>query len=139
MSSNLPTAFHAAAGTTVGGFVGAGEQIMQVVPVGEKLLVEARVAPKDIAFIKVGDKANVKVTAYDFATYGGLSGEVLQVSADSVYDEVEREAYYRVLIETDPIEVDVISDLGSETPNLSNLAPMKPPLPAPSSVFFLPV
>ncbi len=87
--------------TTVGGFVNAGEKIMQVVPVGEKLLVEARVAPKDIAFIKVGDPANVKVTAYDFATYGGLSGRVQQVSADSVYDEAEREAYYTVLVETD--------------------------------------
>lgn len=87
--------------TTVGGFVGAGEEIMQVVPVGEKLLVEARINPKDIAFIKVGDRANVKVTAYDFATYGGLRGEVLQVSADSVYDEVERETYYTVLVETD--------------------------------------
>ena len=87
--------------TTIGGFVNAGEKIMQIVPVGEKLLVEARVAPKDIAFIKVGDKANVKVTAYDFATYGGLSGRVQQVSADSVYDEAEREAYYTVLVETD--------------------------------------
>ena len=87
--------------TTVGGFVNAGEKIMQVVPVGDKLLVEARVAPKDIAFIKVGDRANVKVTAYDFATYGGLSGRVQQISADSVYDEVEREAYYTVLVETD--------------------------------------
>jgi len=87
--------------TTVGGFVGAGEEIMQVVPVGDKLLVEARINPKDIAFIAVGDRANVKVTAYDFATYGGLRGEVLQVSADSVYDEVERETYYTVLIETD--------------------------------------
>lgn len=87
--------------TTVGGFVNAGEQIMQIVPVGDKLLVEARVAPKDIAFIKVGDRANVKVTAYDFSTYGGLSGRVQNVSADSVYDEVEREAYYTVLVETD--------------------------------------
>ena len=87
--------------TTVGGFVGAGEEIMQIVPVGDKLLVEARINPKDIAFIAVGDPANVKITAYDFATYGGLRGEVLQVSADSVYDEVERETYYTVLIETD--------------------------------------
>jgi adhesin transport system membrane fusion protein len=87
--------------TTIGGFVGAGEQIMQIVPVGDKLLVEARIDPKDIAFIAVGDRANVKITAYDFATYGGLSGEVMQVSADSVYDEVERETYYTVVIETD--------------------------------------
>lgn len=87
--------------TTVGGFVNAGEKIMQIVPVGEKLLVEARIAPKDRAFIKVGDRANVKVTAYDFSIYGGLQGEVQQVSADSIYDEVEREAYYTVVIETD--------------------------------------
>lgn len=87
--------------TTVGGFVNAGEQLMQIVPVGEKLLVEARVAPKDIAFIKVGDRANVKVTAYDFSIYGGLSGEVRNISADSIYDEAEKQAYYTVMVETD--------------------------------------
>ena len=87
--------------TTIGGFVNAGEKIMQIVPVGDKLLVEARVAPKDIAFIKVGDPANVKITAYDFATYGSLTGRVQNVSADSIFDEVEREAYYTVLVETD--------------------------------------
>ncbi|WP_340589144.1 HlyD family type I secretion periplasmic adaptor subunit [Erythrobacter alti] len=87
--------------TTEGGFVSAGETIMQVVPIGDRLLVEARISPRDIGFVAVGDPANVKVTAYDFATYGGLSGSVVEVSADSIYDEVEREAYYRVLIETD--------------------------------------
>ncbi|MFA7587200.1 MAG: HlyD family type I secretion periplasmic adaptor subunit [Novosphingobium sp.] len=87
--------------TTVGGYVSPGEKLMQIVPVGEKLLVEARVAPKDIAFIKVGDPANVKVTAYDFSIYGGLSGTVRNISADSIYDEVERQAYYNVMIETD--------------------------------------
>jgi membrane fusion protein, adhesin transport system len=87
--------------TTVGGFVAAGEKIMQVVPVGEKLLVEARIAPKDIAFIKVGDRAVVKVTAYDFSIYGGLTGKVRNISADSIYDEVERQAYYNVMVETD--------------------------------------
>ncbi|WP_336985693.1 HlyD family type I secretion periplasmic adaptor subunit [Altererythrobacter aquiaggeris] len=87
--------------TTIGGYVNAGEKIMQIVPIGEKLLVEARVSPRDIAFIKIGDPANVKVTAYDFSTYGGLQGKVQQVSADSIYDEVERQAYYTVLVETD--------------------------------------
>lgn len=90
--------------TTVGGFLNAGEkimQIMQIVPMGDKLLIEARVAPGDIAFIKVGDRANVKVTAYDFSIYGGLSGRVAQVSADSIYDEVERQAYFTVIVETD--------------------------------------
>lgn len=87
--------------TTVGGFVAPGEKLMQIVPVGEKLLVEARVAPKDIAFIKVGDRAIVKVTAYDFSIYGGLSGQVRNISADSIYDEAERQAYYSVTVETD--------------------------------------
>ncbi len=87
--------------TTEGGFVGAGEKIMQIVPVGDKLLVEARISPSDRAFVKVGDNANVKITAYDFSIYGGLKGKVAQVSADSIFDEVEREAYYSVIIETD--------------------------------------
>ncbi|GGB86230.1 HlyD family type I secretion periplasmic adaptor subunit [Novosphingobium endophyticum] len=87
--------------TTVGGFFNAGETLMQIVPVGDKLLVEARVDPRDIAFIKVGDPANVKVTAYDFSIYGGLTGRVRNISADSIYDEVERKAYYSVMVETD--------------------------------------
>jgi adhesin transport system membrane fusion protein len=86
--------------TTIGGFVQAGEKVMEVVPMGDKLLVETRVKPSDIAFIKVGDKALVKVTAYDFSTYGGLDGKVVQVSADSIYDEVERQAYFNVIVET---------------------------------------
>lgn len=85
---------------TVGGYVNAGEQIMQVVPLGDKLLIETRVTPRDIAFIKVGDPANVKVTAYDFSIYGGLKGRVVRVSADSIYDEVERQAYFTVVVET---------------------------------------
>ena len=87
--------------TTRGGFVQAGQKVMEVVPLGEKLLVETRVKPSDIAFIKVGDKALVKVTAYDFSIYGGLDGRVVQVSADSIYDEVEQEAYFNVIVETD--------------------------------------
>jgi adhesin transport system membrane fusion protein len=87
--------------TTIGGFVAAGEKVMEVVPMGDKLLVETRVKPSDIAFIKVGDKALVKVTAYDFSTYGGLDGRVVQVSADSIYDEAEREAYFTVIVETE--------------------------------------
>ena len=86
---------------TVGGFVNAGEKVMQVVPQGDKLLIEARVTPRDIAFIKVGDPAVVKVTAYDFSTYGGLPGQVRNISADSIYDEAEHQAYYIVMVETD--------------------------------------
>ena len=86
--------------TTIGGFVQAGQKVMEVVPMGDKLLVETRIKPSDIAFIKVGDKALVKVTAYDFSTYGGLDGRVVQVSADSIYDEATREAYFNVIVET---------------------------------------
>ena len=86
--------------TTIGGFVQAGEKVMEVVPLGEKLLIETRVKPGDIAFIKVGDKAVVKVTAYDFSTYGGLDGRVVQVSADSIYDEIEKQPYFTVIVET---------------------------------------
>lgn len=85
---------------TLGGYVNAGEKIMQIVPLGDKLLIETRVTPRDIAFIKVGDPANVKVTAYDFSIYGGLKGKVVRVSADSIYDEVERQAYFTVVVET---------------------------------------
>jgi len=86
--------------TTVGQYVQPGQKIMEVVPLGDKLLVETRVQPSDIAFIKVGDKALVKVTAYDFSTYGGLDGRVVQVSADSIFDEVEKKPYFTVIVET---------------------------------------
>jgi adhesin transport system membrane fusion protein len=87
--------------TTIGGFVAAGQKVMEVIPMGDKLLVETRVKPSDIAFIKVGDRALVKVTAYDFSTYGGLDGRVVQVSADSIYDENDKQAYFNVIVETD--------------------------------------
>lgn len=87
--------------TTIGSYVQPGQKIMEVVPLGDKLLVETRVRPSDIAFIKVGDRALVKVTAYDFSIYGGLDGKVVQVSADSIYDETKKEAYFTVIVETD--------------------------------------
>jgi len=87
--------------TTIGGFVQPGQKVMEVVPIGDRLLVETRVKPSDIAFIKVDDKALVKVTAYDFSIYGGLTGKVVQVSADSIYDEIEKQAYFNVIVQTD--------------------------------------
>ena len=104
--------------TTIGGVVQPGEKVMEVVPMGDKLLVETRVKPSDIAFIKVGDKALVKVTAYDFSTYGGLDGKVVQVSADSIYDEVEREAYFIVIVETQKAYLDKIGRRLPITPGM---------------------
>ena len=85
---------------TVGGFVAPGQKLMEVVPVNDKLLIEARVQPKDIAFVRVGQPALVKVSAYDFSIYGGLEGRVVQVSADSIYDEQAKQAFFTVIVET---------------------------------------
>ena len=104
--------------TTIGGFVQPGQKIMEVVPLGDKLLVESRVRPSDIAFIKVGDRALVKVTAYDFSTYGGLEGRVVQVSADSIYDEVEKQAYFTVIVETQKSYLNVAGNRLPITPGM---------------------
>jgi adhesin transport system membrane fusion protein len=91
---------------------------MEVVPMGDKLLVESRVKPNDIAFIKVGDRALVKVTAYDFSTYGGLDGRVVQVSADSIYDDQEKQAYFTVIVETDRSFLNVAGNRLPITPGM---------------------
>lgn len=86
---------------TQGAFVQPGARIMDVVPLGDTLLVEARVRPADIAFLRPDQKATVKVTAYDFSIYGGLEGRVVNISADSVLDEQTREPFFIVLVATD--------------------------------------
>jgi len=87
--------------TTLGTFVNAGDRIVDIVPTDDALLIEARAKPSDIAFIRAGQAANVKLTAYDFSIYGGLDGIVDQISADSIYDEATRETYYAVLVRAD--------------------------------------
>jgi adhesin transport system membrane fusion protein len=91
---------------TVGAFVTAGTAVVDIVPVDDKLLVEARVRPSDIAFIRPGQAATVKVTAYDFSIYGGVDGIVDQVSPDSVLDPETRETFYTVLVRTDIAELE---------------------------------
>ena len=84
---------------TVGGVVLPGRDIVELVPADDSLLVEVRVRPQDIAFMAPGQKANVKVTAYDFVVYGGLEGKVEQIGVDTVVDE-EGNAYYEVAVRT---------------------------------------
>lgn len=84
---------------TIGGVVQPGKDIVEVVPLEDTLLLEARVLPKDIAFLHPGQKANVKLTAYDFTIYGGLDGQVEHISADSVMDE-KGNAFYLVRVRT---------------------------------------
>ncbi|ENP8423501.1 HlyD family type I secretion periplasmic adaptor subunit [Vibrio vulnificus] len=83
---------------SIGGVVRPGEPIMELVPLDSRLIVEARIAPQDIAYIKVGLEATVKFTAYDFVIYGGQKGKVVYVSADSLKTE-EGDPYYRAHIE----------------------------------------
>lgn len=85
---------------TVGGFVTPGERLIDIVPVEDTLLIEARLKPSDVAFVLPGQPAEIKFTAYDFSIFGGLRGEVANVSADSMIDPNTRETYYNVLIKT---------------------------------------
>jgi len=85
---------------TVGGVVQPGEDIIEIVPQDDQLLVEARIRPSDIAFLHPGQKAVVKITAYDFSIYGGLEGKVTDISADSITNE-QGDTFYRVRVRTD--------------------------------------
>ncbi|MBX3598229.1 MAG: HlyD family efflux transporter periplasmic adaptor subunit [Rhizobiaceae bacterium] len=88
--------------TTIGGVVHAGGILMEIVPLGDQLLIEARLSPRDIAFIHPGQEANVKITAYDSAIYGSLSGKVDRVSPDTIEDPNDKKIqYYRVYVLTD--------------------------------------
>lgn len=88
--------------TTVGGVVQQGGKMMDIVPLEDQLIVEARINPRDIAFIHQGQKANVKITAYESSIYGVLPGIVDHVSPDSLQDEVRRDQfYYRAFIRTE--------------------------------------
>lgn len=93
---------------TIGGVINPGQDIMEIVPIDDKLLVQAYINPQDVAFIHPGLPAVVKLSAYDYAIYGGLDGVVTLISPDTLSDERRpselnldaSQSYYRVLIET---------------------------------------
>lgn len=93
---------------TVGGVVQAGQDILEIVPTDEKLLIQAYISPRDVAFIRPGQEAIVKISAYDYAIYGGLEGKVVLISPDTLQDERRKselkldseQSYYRILVET---------------------------------------
>lgn len=89
--------------TTRGGVVQPGEPIMSLTPIDDQLLVEARFLPRDVAFIRRGMPARVKITAYDYTVYGDLSAKVEQISEDTIEEDTPRGkvAYYNVLVRTD--------------------------------------
>lgn len=87
--------------TTLNGVIPPNGELMEIVPVDDRLLIETRLSPRDIAFIHPGQRALVKITAYDYAIYGGLEGEVETISPDTIQDKAKPEVfYYRVFIRT---------------------------------------
>jgi adhesin transport system membrane fusion protein len=99
--------------TTVGGVIQAGQPILEIVPTEDEMLVEAYVKPADVAFLKVGQAAVVKLTAYDFNKYGGLAGRIEHLSPDTLRDERQRrpgtpveleEGLYRILVRIEGAE-----------------------------------
>ncbi|MGD9916778.1 MAG: HlyD family type I secretion periplasmic adaptor subunit [Paenirhodobacter sp.] len=89
--------------TTIGGVVRPGEEILQIIPLDEEMFIEARIAPKDIANVKLGQDATIKLSAYDYTIYGSLQGAVHFVSADTFKDERDPQAqpYYKVTLRVD--------------------------------------
>ncbi len=84
---------------TLGGVIKPGQALLEIVPTEDKLLIEAKISPKDIGFIHIGLPAMVKITAYDFTRYGGLSGIVEHISADTTQDE-DGNSFYIIRIKT---------------------------------------
>ncbi|MDX5382983.1 MAG: HlyD family efflux transporter periplasmic adaptor subunit [Rhodobacterales bacterium] len=91
--------------STIGGVVRPGEEILQIIPLDEELFVEARVRPENIANIRPGQEATIKLTAYDYTIFGTLKGRVDVISADTFKDERARDpdaaAHYRVTLRVD--------------------------------------
>lgn len=97
---------------TIGGVVKPGEPIMEIVPLDDTLLFEVQIRPSDIAFLYPGQKAMIKITAYDFSIYGGIEGVVEQISADTIQDE-KGEHFYKVKLRT---RTNAIVHRGSQLP-----------------------
>ena len=85
---------------TVGGVIQPGMDLVEIVPLEDTLLIEANIRPRDIAFLRPGQHVTVKLTAYDFAIYGGLDASLEHISADTITDP-EGESYYLVRVRTD--------------------------------------
>ena len=85
---------------TLGGVLQPGAPIVEIVPAEDTLLIEAKISPSDIAFVKLDQEATVKLTAYDYSIYGGLEGFVERISADTFLNEEDGHSYYHILIRT---------------------------------------
>ena len=88
--------------TTLGGVIKPSEEVMQIVPVEDNMLIEAKIKPSDVGFLKLGMPANIKIDAYDYTVYGSLKGKLTYVSADTISEDLKQgeQAYYRVQVVT---------------------------------------
>ena len=85
---------------TIGGVVRGGMDLIEIVPRDDKLLIEAKIVPADIAFLRPGQEATVKIAAYDYTIFGSLPAKLVHISADSITDEKD-EKYYVIRVLTD--------------------------------------
>ena len=86
---------------TIGGVARPGEALMEIVPTQERLVIEAKLNPTDIGYVRIGQDSVVKITTYDFSRYGSLSGRVVSISPDAHVDTATGQSYFRIIAETD--------------------------------------
>jgi adhesin transport system membrane fusion protein len=89
--------------TTLGGVIRPSEEVMQIVPLEDNLIIEAKAPPKDVAFLKLGLMTNIKIDAYDYTVYGSLKGKLIYISPDTLSEDLKQgeQAYYRIQVQTD--------------------------------------
>ncbi|MBU6504654.1 MAG: HlyD family type I secretion periplasmic adaptor subunit [Betaproteobacteria bacterium] len=120
---------------TVGGVIRPGENVMEIVPLDDKLLLEVRVQPRDIGFLRPGLRTMIRFSAYDFSIYGGLAGTLESIGADTVVDE-KGNAFYLVRVKTDksslgpnlPIIPGMVAEVDIQTGEKSILSYMLKPV-----------
>ncbi len=98
---------------TIGGVARPGEPLMEIVPTQDRLVIEAKLNPTDIGYVRVGQESVVKITTYEFSRYGGLVGRVVSISPDSHVDSATGASYFRVIAETDK---NYLGDLPGDLP-----------------------
>ena len=89
--------------TTLGGVIKPSEEVMQILPIEDNLVVEAKIKPSDVAFLKVGLPTNIKIDAYDYTIYGSVQGKLIYISPDTLSEDLKQgeQAYYRIQVQTE--------------------------------------
>ena len=95
---------------TIGEVIPAGASIVEIVPLNDRLLIETRIRPQDVAFIQPGSKATIRLSAYDYTKFGTLPGVVERIGADTITDE-NRETFYQVIVSTDPDDPEISDEI----------------------------